>query len=109
MSRRASLFLAIARKEKSAPDNAKEHQAALDILSRDIRRYTAAMFKPDMPHAEADLLASLIEEEDFTASLGETLFQVARRVERQPFSPLGRELVDATLDQIAQAMRDHRS
>ena len=36
---------------------------------------------------EADLLASLIEEEDFTASLGETLFQVARRVERQPFSP----------------------
>ena len=56
------------------------------------------MFKPDMPHAEADLLASLIEEEDFTASLGETLFQVARRVERQPFSPVGRELVDATLD-----------
>ena len=59
------------------------------------------MFKPDMPHDQADLLASLIEEEDFTASLGETLYQVARRVERQTFSPVGHELVDATLDQIA--------
>ena len=55
------------------PGAARDHQDALDVLSRDIRRYTAAMFKPDMPHAQADLLASLIEEEDFTASLGETL------------------------------------
>ena len=58
-----------------------------------------------MPHAQADLLASLIEEEDFTASLGETLYQIARRVERQPFSAAGRELVDAMLDQVAEAMR----
>ena len=101
----AKLFLAIARKEKAAPGNARDHQAALDILSRDIRKYTAAMFKPDMPYADADLLASLIEEEDFTASLGETLFQVARRVDRQAFSPVGRPLVDATLDQIARVMR----
>ena len=101
----AGLFLAIARKDKAAPGKAKEHQSAIDILSRDIRRYTAAMFKPDMSHDDADLLASLIEEEDFTASLGESLFQVARRVERQPFSPAGRALVDATLDQIAKAMR----
>ena len=101
----AGLFLAIARNEKTAPGKSKEHQAAIDILSRDIRRYTAAMFKPDMPDGEADMLASLIEEEDFTASLGESLFQVARRVERQPFSPPGRELVDATLDQIAMSMR----
>jgi phosphate:Na+ symporter len=101
----ANLFLAIVRKEKSAPNNARDHQAAIDILSRDIRRYAAAMFKPDMPHSQADLLASLIEEEDFTASLSETLFQVARRVERQEFSAIGRELVDATLDQIAAAMR----
>ena len=69
------------------PLKRKEHHAALDILSREIRRYTAAMFRPDTSPREADLLASLIEEEDFTASLGETLFQVARRVERQPFSP----------------------
>ena len=80
-------------------------QAALDILSRDIRRYTAEMFKPDMPTAEADLLASLIEEEDWTASLGETLYQVARRIERQKFTKAGREMVDATLDQVAEAMR----
>ena len=101
----ANLFLAIGRKEKFAPNNAKDHQAAMDILSRDIRRYTAEMFKPEMPHGEIDLLASLIEEEDFTASLGETLFQVARRVERQTFSPVARELVDGTLDEIAKAMR----
>ena len=101
----ANIFLAIAKREKAAPGTAKEHQAAIDILSRDIRRYTAAMFRPDTPRGEADLLASLIEEEDFTASLGETLFQVARRVERQPFSALGRPLVDATLDCIGKAMR----
>ena len=94
---------AIARGAPDAPDDAEEHYAAIDILSRDIRSYTAAMFKPDMPHAQADLLASLIEEEDFTASLGETLYQIARRVERQPFSAVGRELVNATLDQVADA------
>ena len=104
----ANLFLAIAGKEKSAPHSAKEHQVAIDILNRDIRRYTAAMFKPDMPRGQADLLASLIEEEDFSASLGATLFQVARRVERPQFSPVGRELVAATLDQIAQVHADHR-
>ena len=91
----ASLFLAIARREKNAPGPAKDHQTAIDILSRDIRRYTAAMFKPEMSRGDADLLASLIEEEDFTASLGETLHQVARRVERLTFSAAGRPLVDA--------------
>jgi phosphate:Na+ symporter len=101
----ANLFLAIARGQKTAPTNARDHQAAIDILSRDIRRYTAAMFKPDMPDDQADLLASLIEEEDFTGSLGETLFQVARRIERQPYSPSGRALVEATLDQISRAMQ----
>jgi phosphate:Na+ symporter len=69
----ARLFLDIARRPKPTPGAAREHQNAIDILSRDIRRYTAAMFKPDMPYAQADMLASLVEEEDFTASLGETL------------------------------------
>ena len=101
----ASLFLRIARGEKDAPGPAQDHQTAIDILSRDIRRYTAAMFKPEMQRGDANLLASLIEEEDFTASLGESLFQVARRVERQSFSAVGRPLVDATLDQITRAMR----
>ena len=101
----STLLLAIARHEKSAPGSAKEHQAAVDILSRDIRRYTAAMFQPDMPYDRADLLASLIEEGDFTGSLGETLYQVARRVERHPFSPAGRRIVDDILDQISVAVR----
>jgi phosphate:Na+ symporter len=100
-----NLFLPIARRDTRAPANPKDHQAAIDILSRDIRRYTAAMFKPDMPDREADLLASLIEEEDFTASLGETMFQFARRVHRQTFSATGQQLADATLEQLASAMR----
>ena len=83
----ASLFLPIARREVWVCGQAKDHHAALDVLSREIRRFTAAMFRPDTSPRETDLLASLKEEEDLTASLGETLFQVARRVERQPFSP----------------------
>jgi phosphate:Na+ symporter len=101
----AGQLLAIARGAPGAPDDSQEHYAALDTLSREIRGYTAAMFKPDLPHEQADLLASLIEEEDWTASLGETLYQIARRVERQPFSPTGRALVDAALDEVSAAMR----
>jgi phosphate:Na+ symporter len=99
------LFLAIARKAPNAPSDAGDHHAAVDILSRDIRGYTAAMFKSDMPEREADMLASLIEEEDFTASLGETLYQVARRIERWQFAPATRELVDATLTQIESVLQ----
>ena len=98
-------FLGIARGTPNMPDDAQEHYAATDVLSREIRRYTAAVFEPSMPYAKADLLASLIEEEDFTASLGETLYQIGRRVERQPFSAAGRDLVNATLDQVSDAMR----
>jgi len=101
----AGLFLAIARGVKDVAGPAHDHQTAIDNLSRDIRSYTAAMFKPEMPRGDANLLASLIEEEDFTASLGETLFQVARRVERREFSAAGRPLIDATLDQVSRAMR----
>jgi len=101
----ASKFLDIARGTENAPDDSEEHYGATDVLSREIRQYTAGMFDPAMPYAKADLLASLIEEEDFTASLGETLYQIARRVERQPFSNIGRELVNETLDQVADALR----
>ena len=101
----AGLFLAIARGVPTAPADAEKHFATIDVLSRDIRQYTANMFDPNMPFPQADLIASLIEEEDWTASLGETLYQVARRVERQSFGQAGKELVDATLDQIAEAMR----
>lgn len=101
----ASLFLDIARGTPNAPDDSQEHYAAIDILNREIRSYTSAMFTPEMHYARADLIASLIEEEDFTSSLGETLYQVARRVERQPFSSVGRGLVNTIVDQIADAMR----
>jgi phosphate:Na+ symporter len=100
----AEQFLAIARGVPDAPDDSQEHYGALDVLSREIRSYTAAMFQPDMPYEKANLLASLIEEEDWTASLGETLYQIARRVERQPLSPVGRELVNAMLDQVTAGM-----
>ena len=101
----ASLFLGLARGVPTAPADAKKHFSSIDVLSRDIREYTAHMLDPNMPYSKADLVASLIEEEDWTASLGETLFQIARRVERQKFSPVGRELVDAMLNEIADAMR----
>lgn len=101
----ARLFLDIARGRPDAPDKIEEHYAAIDILNRDIRAYTSGMFKPDMPYATADLVASLIEEEDQTASLGETLYQIARRIERQPFGEVGRGLVDTLVDQVADALR----
>jgi phosphate:Na+ symporter len=101
----ASLFLAIARRVPTAPEDAEKHFNSIDVLSRDIRQFTANMFDPNMPYAQANLIASLIEEEDWTASLGETLFQVARRIERQSFGKPGQEVVDQTLDLIAEAMR----
>jgi phosphate:Na+ symporter len=58
-----------------------------------------------MPHPQADLLASLIEEEDWTASLGETLHQIARRFERQQFSETGLAIVNETVDMVSNAMR----
>lgn len=100
----ACLFLDIARGKPDAPDKIEEHYAAIDILNRDIRAYTSGMFTPEMPYARADLVASLIEEEDFTASLGETLYQIARRIERQPFGEKGRELVDTVLDKVSDAL-----
>jgi phosphate:Na+ symporter len=100
----AGLFLAMAKGSESAPDDSLEHYKAIDILSREIREYTAAMFDADLPYARADLLASLIEEEDYTASLGETLYQIARRAERHNFTPAGRDLMTAAVDQVAEAL-----
>lgn len=101
----ARLFLDTAKGTENAPDKVEEHYAAIDILNREIRSYTSGMFQPDMPYARADLVASLIEEEDYTASLGETLYQIARRVERQPFGEHGRGLVDTIIDQVSDALR----
>lgn len=101
----AQKFLDIARGDENAPDKVEEHWAAMDLLNREIRSYTSGMFKADLPYARADLVASLIEEEDFTASLGEALYQIARRVERQPFGVPGRKLVDEMLAEVTTAMR----
>lgn len=98
------LFLDIARQAPNAPDDSEEHSEAIDVLSREIRQYTAGLFDPNMPHERADLVASLIEEEDFSANLGESLYQIARRVERHPFSDAGRKLVNEVIDMVAQEL-----
>ena len=101
----AAKFLDIARGTENAPDDVEEHAGALDVLSRDIRNYTSVLFAPNLSYAHANVVASLIEEEDFTASLGESLYQVARRVERHPFSAPGKELVNGIIDELAAALQ----
>jgi phosphate:Na+ symporter len=101
----AAKFMDIARGKPDAPDDVEEHAGALDVLSREIRNYTSVLFAPNLTYARADVVASMIEEEDFTASLGETLYQVARRVERQTFSAPGRKVVDRILDELEGALQ----
>jgi phosphate:Na+ symporter len=101
----AEKFLAIARGDEAAPSDIRDHYAATDILCREIRQYTATLFQPGMPYAQANLIASLIEEEDFSGSLGEVLHQIARRVQRQTFSKDGEELVLATLSKVDDALQ----
>ncbi|MBR0642273.1 Na/Pi cotransporter family protein [Plastoroseomonas hellenica] len=101
----SALYLDSARGAPNAPKDLDEHHLALDTLSRDTRTFASRLFVPGMPHAHADLVASLIEEADFAASVGETLHQTARRVKREQFSPDARELVDAALDNIGNALR----
>ena len=100
----SALFTAIARGEKTAPRNVEDHQTAIDGLSRDIRAYAGAQFRPGLSPAQADLTASLIEEADYAASLGETLAQVARRVKREAFSAEAQTLVTALLAEIDAAL-----
>ncbi|MGL5363290.1 MAG: Na/Pi cotransporter family protein [Bosea sp. (in: a-proteobacteria)] len=100
-----ALFLDIARGSKSAPADPGEHYVATDILSRDIRAYSASLFRDDMPPEQLDLVASLIEEADFTASLAESLHQVARRVKREKLSAPGQEIVDSALNELSRALQ----
>jgi len=101
-----ALFLDIARGVKAAPADPGEHYLATDILSRDIRAFSASLFKDDMPYEQLDLIASLIEEEDFSASLAETLHQIARRVKREKFSATAWEIVNASLSTLEFQLRD---
>jgi phosphate:Na+ symporter len=100
-----ALFLAIARGIKNAPADPGEHYAATDILSRDIRNFSAGLMRDDMPHEQLDLVASLIEEADFTAALAESLHQVARRVKRETFSEPGKAIVGAALEKLEYSLR----
>ena len=100
----AATLLDIAEEKPNAPDNAKDHFDAIDILSREIRSYTASLFHPDRSHQQTDLLASLIEEADFTASLSEALFQLARRIERDDFSAPGHIILSRAISELRQAM-----
>jgi phosphate:Na+ symporter len=103
--RAGAMFLDIARGDKNAPSDPGEHYLATDVLSRDIRAYTAGLMKEDLPYEQLDLIASLIEEADFTAALTESLHQVARRVKRETFSPQAQVIVTAALDKLDASMR----
>ena len=101
-----AVFLDIARGKKNAPKDPGEHYTAVDILNRDIRAYSAALFKEDMPYDQQDLVASLIEEADFTASLSEALHQVARRVKREKFGAQAQQVIESALNKLEHHLRD---
>ncbi|CAK7260659.1 MULTISPECIES: Na/Pi cotransporter family protein [unclassified Shinella] len=100
-----AMFLNIARGDKKAPSDPGEHYLATDILSRDIRAYTANLMKEDLPYDQLDLIASLIEEADFTAALTESMHQVARRVKREKFSPQAQAIVETALNKLDVSLR----
>jgi phosphate:Na+ symporter len=101
------MMLAAAKGDNTKFKSVHDHQKALDSLSREMRRFTANVFRPELSPQQTDLVASLIEEEDFSASLGETLYQIARRVERQPFAPAALEIVKEILDVIDRGVAEH--
>ncbi|PTE08740.1 Na/Pi cotransporter family protein [Mesorhizobium helmanticense] len=101
-----AMFLDIARGSKKAPSDPGEHYLATDILSRDIRAYTAALMKEDLPYEQLDLIASLIEEADFTAALTESMHQVARRVKREKFSNPAQAIVEVALNKLDASLRE---
>lgn len=100
------LLLAAARGDHDTVKDSTEHEHALDTLSQEIRGYTAQMFKNDLNERQTNLLASLIEEQDFSASLTETLSQITRRIQRQVFSANGQAIVAAVLDIVEPAVKN---
>jgi phosphate:Na+ symporter len=100
------MMLAAAKGDDTKFKSVHDHQKALDLLNREMRHFTANAFRPKLSPKQADLVASLIEEEDFSSSLGETLYQIARRVERQPFSPAALEIMKAILDLVDRGVAD---
>ena len=62
--------------------------------------------KEDLPYEQLDLIASLIEEADFTAALTESLHQVTRRVKRETFGSHAQPIVTTALDKLDAALRE---
>lgn len=98
------VFLDIARDRKGAPKKPAALHEALDALSREIRGYSAQLFKEDLSREQMDLVASMIEEADFAGSLSESLHQIARRVRREQFRPAGRAILDEGLGHLEQKL-----
>jgi phosphate:Na+ symporter len=92
-----ALFLDTARNKPRAPKDPSEHYQAVDGLAREIRSYAAPLFHDGLKRDQLDLLASMIEEVDFTGSLNEVLYQIARRVKREDLSGASRTLLDVAL------------
>jgi phosphate:Na+ symporter len=97
----SALFIDTARGVPTAPRVPAEHHTALDILNRDIRAFAASLFAGSPPPRQAELVASLIEEADIAADLGDMLHQVARRIQREEFTPEAKPVVDALLESVA--------
>ena len=99
-----TLFLDIARAEPGAPKDPADHFEATDSLSRQIRDYSAQLFTGDRSREEMNLVASMIEEVDFTSSLGETMHQIARRMRREEFSEAGTRSLRSALNRLESTM-----
>ncbi|MFT3876545.1 MAG: Na/Pi symporter [Propioniciclava sp.] len=96
----AAVFLDIARGKPDVPKDPGEHYAAVDALAREIREYSAHLFRNDLDRDQMNLVASMIEEVDFTGSLAETLNQIARRVKRERYSDAGNAFVETALGRL---------
>ncbi len=83
-----------------------DHQGALDSLNREIRNFTSTAFQSGLSAHDANLVGSLIEEEDFCASLGETMYQIARRAERHPFGADGLKMVTTIVELVERAIAE---
>lgn len=102
--RAGAVFLDIARGKPGAPKDPGEHRAATDVLSREIRAYQAQLFQDGLSRDQLDLVASLIEEVDFTSALSDALFQIARRTKREPFSEAARVVLGQGLERLDQSL-----
>ncbi|MFZ2259684.1 MAG: Na/Pi symporter [Luteococcus japonicus] len=101
-----SVFVDIARGKDDAPKVLGEHAEAADSLSREIRAYSAHLFADGQSREQSDLVASLIEEVDFTTSLNEQLHQIARRVTREEFSPASQVFWTEALERLETRLAD---